>query len=182
MDFCDYRRPFFGSLAARLASDLRYRRSQIFQALLPFFPFFACFLIFLKQAFSGRKIALEKFPKKDKGTHGSWPINEVRDFWDRRSSKEGNLHLFNHRLKMPLPLLSCTSLLSSRSSDGEDCLSLLENIPRGDLAISKTYPSWTRAFFFCQPCWVRKPIFFLFVKLFRSDCQIANEGTLFPQN
>ena len=40
---------------------------------------------------------------------------------------------------MPLPLLSCTSLLSSRSADGEDCLSLLEKIPRGNLAISKTY-------------------------------------------
>ena len=30
--------------------------------------FFACFLIFLKKAFSERKIALEKFPKKDEGT------------------------------------------------------------------------------------------------------------------
>ena len=43
--------------------------------------------------------------------------------------------------KKPLPLLSCTSLLSSRSSDGEDCLLLLERIPTvADLAISKTYP------------------------------------------
>ena len=35
-----------------------------------FFPsfFFACFLIFLKKAFSERKIALDKFPKKDEGT------------------------------------------------------------------------------------------------------------------
>ena len=46
-------------------SDWRYRRSQIFQALL---LFFACFLIFLKKAFSERKIALEIFPKKDEGT------------------------------------------------------------------------------------------------------------------
>ena len=60
---------FFGSLAARLTKDWRYRRRQIFQALLPFFFFFACFLIFLyKKAFSERKIALEKFPKKDEGT------------------------------------------------------------------------------------------------------------------
>ena len=43
--------------------------------------------------------------------------------------------------------LSFTFLLSSRSSDGEDCLSLLENIPRGDLAISKTYPE-PELFFF----------------------------------
>ena len=41
---------------------------------------------------------------------------------------------------MPLPLLSCTSLLSPSSSDGEGFLSLLEKIPKGDLAISKTYP------------------------------------------
>ena len=34
----------------------------------PSFLFFACFLIFLKKAFSERKIALEKFPKKDEGT------------------------------------------------------------------------------------------------------------------
>ena len=35
-----------------------------------FFPsfLFACFLIILKKAFSERKIALEKFPKKDEGT------------------------------------------------------------------------------------------------------------------
>ena len=52
----------------RLANDWRYRHSQIFQALLPFFFIFACFLIFLKKAFSERKIALEIFPKKDEGT------------------------------------------------------------------------------------------------------------------
>ena len=57
----------FGSLTARLAKDWRYRRSQIFQALLPFFFFFACFVIFLKKVFSERKLALEKFPKKDEG-------------------------------------------------------------------------------------------------------------------
>ena len=80
--FCDHRRPFFGSLAARLANGWRYRRSQIFQALLPFF--IACFLIFLKKAFSERKIALEKFPKKDEGTlhitvHGQSMTNPTFD-------------------------------------------------------------------------------------------------------
>ena len=33
----------------------------------PFFLFFACFLIFLKKAFSERKIALVTFQKKDEG-------------------------------------------------------------------------------------------------------------------
>ena len=63
LEFCDHRRPCFESLAARLANDWPYRRSQIFE----FFPsfFFACFLIFLKKEFSERKIALEKFRKKD---------------------------------------------------------------------------------------------------------------------
>ena len=69
LEFCDHRIPFFGSLVARVANDWRYRRNQIFQALLPFF-FLACFLIFLKKAFSESlgKIALEKFPKKNEGT------------------------------------------------------------------------------------------------------------------
>ena len=67
LEFCDHRRPFFGSLAALLANDWRYRRSQIFQALLPFFYFLPCFLIFLKKAFPERKIALEIVPKKDEG-------------------------------------------------------------------------------------------------------------------
>ena len=51
-------------------------------------------------------------------------------------------------------------------------------IPKGDLAISETYPEPDT---FCQPCWIRKPVFFLFVNLLRPDCQIANEGTLLPQ-
>ena len=85
----------------------RYLRSQISEALLPFlffFFFFACFPIFLKKAFSERKITLKIFPKKDEGTlHGS--INDERDFWNRRSSKEGNLRLFGHRRKkIPLYL------------------------------------------------------------------------------
>ena len=42
------------------------------------------------------------------------------------------------------------------------------------LAISKTHDP--EPDLFCQPCWVRKPVFSLFVNLFRSDCQIANEG------
>ena len=42
--------------------------------------------------------------------------------------------------KKAFTLLSCTSLLSSRSSDGEGFLPLLEKRPKGDLAISKTYP------------------------------------------
>ena len=50
--------------------------------------------------------------------------------------------------KMPLHFLSCTSLLSSSSSDGEGFLSLLEKIPKGDLAISKTYPEPKLFFFF----------------------------------
>ena len=85
-------------------SDWRYRRRQIFQALLPFF-FFACFLIFLKKAFSERKIALEIFPKKDEGTlQITAQSNDKRDFWDRWSSGEGNLRLFDHRLKKCLYL------------------------------------------------------------------------------
>ena len=51
----------------RMTGDHR-RRSQIFEALLPFFFFFASCLIFLKKAFSERKIALEIFSKKDEGT------------------------------------------------------------------------------------------------------------------
>ena len=50
----------------------------------------------------------------------------------RRSSKEGNLDLFDHRLikkKKAFTFTFCSSLLSSSSSDGEGCLSLLEKIP-----------------------------------------------------
>ena len=106
-----------------------------------FFPsiFFACFVIFLKKAFSERKIALEIFPKKDEGT-GS--INDERAFWDRSSSIKGRQSspVWPPTKKMPLPLLYCTSLLSSSSSDGEGFLLLLEKITKGDLAISKMYP------------------------------------------
>ena len=65
LEFCNHRRPFFGSWqrALRMTDDTDAANSSRL-----FFPFFACFLIFLKKAFSERKIALEKFPKKDEGT------------------------------------------------------------------------------------------------------------------
>ena len=145
-----------------------------------FFFFFACFLIFLKKAFSERKIALEIFPKKDEGALQITVQSMTNATFDTvRQVRKAIFACLTIDWKMPLPLLSCTSLLSSSSSEGEGCLSLLEKIPKGNLAISKTYPELE--FFFCQPCWVRKPVFFLFVNLFRFDCQIANEGTLLPQ-
>ena len=101
-----------------------------------FFPssfFFACFQIFLKKAFPERKIALEIFPKKDEGTLQITVQSMTNATFETVGQVlEGNLRLFDHRLKkMPLPLLSCTSLLYSRSSDGKDCLSLLEKNAKG---------------------------------------------------
>ena len=52
--------------ALRMTGDTDAAKS--FKLFFPSFFFFACFLIFLKKAFSERKIALEKFPKKEKGT------------------------------------------------------------------------------------------------------------------
>ena len=104
-----------------------------------FFPFFACFLIFLKKAFS-------------KNNAFNFPF----------------LHFFNF---FTLFWWRRLLMIAWKNTQGP-----------GDLAISKTYLEPELFFFFCQPFWIRKPVFFLFVNLFRSDCHIANEGTLLPQN
>ena len=53
--------------ALRMTGDTNTAKSS--KLFFPSFLFsFACFLIFLKKAFSERKIALEKLPKKDEGT------------------------------------------------------------------------------------------------------------------
>ena len=49
----------------RMTGDTDAAKSS--KLFLPSFFFFACFLIFLKRAFPERKIALEIFPKKNKG-------------------------------------------------------------------------------------------------------------------
>ena len=99
-NFCDHWRPVFGSQRAlRMTGDTDAAKSSKF--FLPSFFFFTCFLIFLKKAFFERKIVLEIFKKRERRrnppNHGS--INDERDFCDRRSSKEGNLHLFDYRPK-----------------------------------------------------------------------------------
>ena len=104
-----------------------------------FFPSSFGLLIFLKKAFSERKIALEIFPKKDEGTLGLHIT--VQSMTNATSETVGQVRkaifacLTTDEKKMPLPLLSCTSLLSSSSSYDEGFLSLLEKIPKGDLAI-----------------------------------------------
>ena len=125
--------------ALRMTSDTdAAKSSKLFFLLF----FFACFLILLKKAFSERKKALEKFPKKDEGTL-QITVQSMTNatFENRRSSKEGNLRLFDHRRKICLYLYFLAllfflqALLMAKVS-----FQLLEKIPKGDLAISKTYP------------------------------------------
>ena len=76
--------PVFESLAARLANNWRYRRSQIFRALLPFFflfLFFACFLIFLKKGIFRKKDSAGDIPKEKRRNHPNHgSSNDERDF------------------------------------------------------------------------------------------------------
>ena len=72
------------------------------------FPFFfvACFLIFLKKTFPERKIALEIFPKKDEVALQILVQSMTKATLETVGQvlKEGNLRLFDHRLKKCLYL------------------------------------------------------------------------------
>ena len=108
-------------------------------SLLLFF-FFACFLIFLKKVFPERKIALEIVRRRSPPNHGS--INDKRDLRDRRSSKEGNLRLFDHRLKKNAFSFTFLHFFTFFTLFWWQRLLIIawKKMPRGDLAISKTYP------------------------------------------
>ena len=95
-----------------------------------FFPlcFLACFLIFLKKAFSERK---EIFPKKGEGTLQLTVRSMTNATFETVGQVRKAIFAFlTTDETMPLPLLSCTSLLSSSSSDGEGFLSVLEKYQR----------------------------------------------------
>ena len=110
-------------------------------------------------------------------------INDEPDVWDRPSSKEGNLRLLDQRLKHEclylyfLPLLYfLQALLMAKIA--YHCLKNTKGWPRYLKDVS-----CTRAF--CVNHAGSANLFsFLFVNsyLFRSFCQIANDGTLLPQN
>ena len=109
-------------------------------------------------------------------------MTDERDFWDRWSSEEGNLRLFDHRLKKCLYLYFLALLYFLQAllmaKVVYHCLRKYQRVTPLSLR-PKTYPE--PDLFFCQPCWVRKLVFFLCVNLLRSHCQIAYEGTLLPQ-
>ena len=108
----------------------------------PSFLFFVCFLIFLKKASPERKIALEIFPKKDEGTlqitvqsmtNATFEtVGQVRKAIFACLTTDYKKCLYLYFLAL---LYFLHALLMAKIA-----YHCLKNMPRGDLAICKTYP------------------------------------------
>ena len=154
--------------ALRMTGDTDTAKSSSSSSLLFFFFFFfACFLIFLKKAFSERKDSAGDIPNEgtlqitvQSMTNATFEtVGQVR----RQSSPvwpptKKCLYLYFLAL-----LYFLQALLMAKVS--YHCLKKYQRVTS---LFSKTYPE--PALFFCQPWGVRKPVFFLFVNFFLSDC------------